>query len=510
VGSFTLLSRGLGMVRDMIIAFYFGTSLIASAFFVAFTIPNLFRRLFGEGAMTAAFVPVFTGYIKEGDRESLRGFLSAFVTMFSLFLALFVGVMVLASPWIVRTFFSGFDSVPGKLALTVVLTRLMFPYLFLVSLAAIFQAMLNSFQVFAPSAFTPILLNLSIILAALGLHDLFPDPSYALAVGFLLGGALQAAFQIPWLVRRSLGIRLSFHWNHPGIRELLKVFAPGVFAAGIYQINVFVSQMIACSLHEGTIASLQYSTRLQELVLGVFVVSVTTVVLPTFSRQFAEKGHGQVSDTLRFSLGLLAMVALPATAGLLVLREPIVRLLFQFGRFDAESTRMTSWAILFHAPGIYFIASSRTLSQVFYGTKDLKTPAWTALASMLANIGLCFALSGPLGNGGIALANTLSALVSTVLLAWLMGRTGVRFPLLTHASLFVRTGLSALAMGVALWGTALFVPRSADLGRLELGLRLFGFMGEGILVFFVAMLLLARKDLSEVLNLVKGRHGTRQ
>ncbi|MFH1529289.1 MAG: murein biosynthesis integral membrane protein MurJ [Pseudomonadota bacterium] len=505
----TLLSRILGLVREQVRGYYLGTGTGSDAFGLAAMIPNLFRRLLAEGAMTAAFVPVFTGFIKGEDRGEMRRFLSAFVTLFALFLAGFTAVMIFLSPWVIRTFFPGFGAVPGKLALTIVLTQLMFPYLFLVSLAAVAQGVLNSFRIFAPSAATPILLNLAIIGATVALHDLFPDPSYALAMGFLLGGALQLVFQLPWIARLRMEVRPCFDWSHPGIKELLRVFAPGVFAAGIYQINVFVSQMIAAGLAEGTIASLQYSTRLQELVLGIFVVSVTTVVLPTFARQFADRSSRDVGDTLRFSLGLLALVALPATAGLIVLREPIVRLLFQFGEFDAQSTRLTAFAILFHAPGIYFIASSRTLSQVFYGAKDLRTPAWCALASMLANIGLCFTLAGPLGNGGIALANSLSAAVSAVLLAVFLGRTGVAPPLRSHGWTLLRVAVAAGIMAAALVGLAALLPWSQDLGRAALGLRLVLFVGVGVGVLLLAALLLVKKELLELLQLVKRSNGTR-
>ncbi len=499
----TLLSRILGLVREQVRGYYLGTGTGSDAFGLAAAIPNLFRRLFGEGAMTAAFVPVFTGFIKGEDQGEMRRFLSAFVTLFAIFLAGFTAMMIFLSPWLIRTFFPGFGEVPGKLALTIVLTQMMFPYLFLICLAAVAQAVLNSFRVFSPSAATPILLNLAIIGATVALHDMFPDPSYAMATGFLIGGVLQLFFQLPWLARMRLEIRPCFDWSHPGLKELLRVFVPGLFAAGIYQVNVFVSQMIATGLAEGTVASLQYSIRLQELVLGVFVVSITTVVLPTFARQFADRKYGEASDTLRFSLGLLALVALPATAGLIVLREPIVRLLFQFGEFDAESTRLTTFAILFHAPGIYFVASSRTLSQVFYGAKDLRTPAWCALGSMLANVALCLSLAGPMGNGGIALANSLSALVSTVLLAILLGKTGVSVPLRAHGGTILRVGAAAGIMTVALLGLATVLPWDRDLGRAVLGLRLLLFIACGVVVFLLFAWLFAKKELSELRQLVK-------
>ncbi len=366
----TFLSRILGLVREQVRGYYLGTGTSSDAFGLAATIPNLFRRLLAEGAMTAAFIPVFSGYVKEGDSKSLARFFSSFLSLFTMVTTLVCVLGVLFADVVVITFFSkGFGQVEGKLALTIVLTRWMFPYLLFVSLAAIIQAVLNSFRVFAPSAFTPVLLNLIIVLAAVLAHDLFPDPSYAFAAGFLVGGIVQLAFQLPWFFRLGIRLTLSFDWRHPGVRELIRIFIPGAFAAGIYQINVFVSQMIAASLHEGSIAALQYSIRLQELVLGVFVVSVTTVILPTLARQHASGDQKGFISTNVLALDMMALVTIPASIGLLAIREPLVRLLFQQGAFDSHSTALTSFAVLFHSLGIYFIASSRSLNQTFYAMR---------------------------------------------------------------------------------------------------------------------------------------------
>jgi len=504
----TFLSRILGLVREQVRGYYLGTGTSSDAFGLAATIPNLFRRLLAEGAMTAAFIPVFTGYVKKGDRKALSAFFSNFISLFTFITTVVCLLGVVYADVVVHTFFStGFGKVEGKLALTILLTRIMFPYLLLVSLAAIIQAVLNSFKVFAPSAFTPVLLNLCIILGAVLFQDHFPDPSYAFAAGFLVGGGVQLLFQLPWFFRLGIRVSLSANWRHPGVRELFRIFVPGAFAAGIYQINVFVSQMIAASLYEGSIAALQYSVRLQELVLGLFVVSVTTVILPTLARQHAAGDRKGFTGTNLLALDMMALVTVPASLGLLALRRPIIQLLFQQGEFDAHSTDLTSLAVLFHSMGIYFIASSRSLNQTFYAMKDLKTPMVVAAIAMAINIGGCYSLSIPLGHGGIALANSLSALATSGLLFLFLHRRGVVVNFRSHVWLLLRLLVAGGAMVATLVVLlAWFTPEAAE-GKLALGLRLLAYVATGGIVFALGALLVARKELLRLLLLVTRKGG---
>ena len=503
----TFLSRILGLVREQIRGYYLGTGMGSDAFGLASSIPNLFRRLLAEGAMTSAFVPVFADYLKKENRHKLNAFLSSFLTLFTFIVTTVCILGILLSNWLISTFFAeGFGEVPGKVALTIVLTQIMFPYLFLVSLAAIAQAVLNSFKLFAPSAFTPVLLNLAIIGCAALFHDSFENPSYAFALGFLVGGVLQLGFQLPWLYRTGIRLSFSLNWAHPGVKELIRIFIPGAFAAGIYQVNVFVSQMIASSLDPGSVASLQYSIRLQELVLGVFVVSITTVILPTLSRQHASGNKGAFGEMNRFSMTLLALITLPATAGLLILRRPIVSLLFQQGEFDSHSTDITAYAVLFHSIGIYFIAMSRSLNQAFYAMKNTRTPMWIALASMVVNVVGCYTLSGPLKHGGIALSNSLSAILSTILAFVLLYRKGVEVQFLKHLQIVLRFGIAALVMAGALWLYTTWLPY-ATLSKGMLALHVFGAVVVGISTFSVAALLFARGELKTIYGALRSRKG---
>ena len=484
----TLLSRVLGLVREQVRALYLGTGAASDAFGLAATIPNLFRRLLAEGAMTAAFVPVFAEYLKRGDEEATRAFLSRFVTLLTMAVSALVMFGVLITPWLIETFFSTeFKNVPGKVQLTIWLTQLMWPYLGLVSVAAVIQAILNTEKIFAPSAFTPVLLNACIIGCGIGFADAMPDPAYGLVAGFLLGGAVQIVFQIPFLLRWTrVRFGPDFRVFGPGVRRVLWIMVPGIWGAGIYQINVFVSQLIASTLDGGSIASLQYGIRLQELVLGLFVVSVAQVILPTLSHQSAEGDADGVRDTLAYAIRLMAYVTLPSTVALVLLGAPIVRLLFEFGAFDAESTAKTAYAVTFYALGLLPIALARVQAQVFFAHKDQKTPALVASVVALVNIVLCIVLSGPLGHGGIALAGSVAAVVNTAIFAVLLRRQLGSIGGVALWSRVLRVGVATALMSGALYGYALLSPHAALDNHGALALWVLGACAIGASSYVVA------------------------
>lgn len=504
----TLLSRVLGLVREQVRSYFLGTGAGSDAFGLASTIPNLLRRLFAEGATTAAFVPVFTETMKRESRTDLWVFASRFLTLLTIVVTIVTCIGILLSPWLVHTFFAeGFQEVPGKVALTIVLTQVMFPYLTLISIAAVIQGILNSFHIFSPSAFTSVLLNIAIIACAAALSDVFPDPSYAFATGFLVGGVAQIAFQLPWLRQVGARLRPTAHFWSPRVRRTLAIMAPGVFSAGIYQINVFVSQLVASRLHEGSIAALQYSIRLQELVLGVFVISLTTVILPTLSAQLVDEDRTEARETLRFSLGLLALVTVPATVGLVLLAAPVTRLLFQHGEFDAASTHMTAVALYFHTLGIYPIAVGRVVQQAFFAMEDQRTPMLVGALSMVVNVALCFGLPPLLdpqaAHGGVALAGSVAAavnaLVLVVLLRGRLGRIGARA--LTRS--FARILFAAAVMGAGVWALMRLWDFDAATGRLVLALKVVVATALGVALFLGAARAVRTPELGELRRLVR-------
>jgi putative peptidoglycan lipid II flippase len=507
--AFTLLSRILGLVREQVRAGLIGTSAASDAFGVATMLPNLFRRLFAEGAMTAAFLPVFTEYLSKGDEESTNAFLSRFVTLLTCAVAVFSIVGALATPWIIDTFFSAeFQHVPGKVALTIALAEWMWPYLFFVSLAASLQAVLNAHKIFGPSAFTPVLLNACIIACGLGLATQMADPSYGLVAGFVLGGVVQLAFQIPYLLKWTRArIRVDFTFSDPGVQRVLRIMLPGVFAAGIYQINVFVSQGIASLLPDGSIASLGYSIRLQELVLGLFVVSVAQVILPTLSEHTAKGDRAGVVDTLSHATQLMVWVTVPATVALMLIGGPVVRLLFQFGAFDAQSTNLTSQALFFHALGLLPIALSRVQSQVFFADKDLKTPTLVAAVVMIFHLFLCYGLAIPMGmnNAGIALAGSAAALLNTLIFLPVLRR---RFGDLGGAALSrfgLKVALATALMGAALWGYDRIWSAQGVETHLGIGLWVLGAVVGGGGLYVVVCHLLGVNELAALVRSMRRR-----
>ncbi|KPJ87909.1 MAG: hypothetical protein AMS17_07120 [Spirochaetes bacterium DG_61] len=411
----TIISRVFGLLREWLRGYLLGTSGSSDAFSIAFMLPNLLRRLVGEGAMTAAFVPVFSDYIESEKREKLEDFVHSFFTLVLLFL-LFISVAAIFAAPLLRYLLPAFARIPGKIELTVFLTRLMFPYILFISLAALTQAILNTYKVFVPSATTPILLNIAIITIGLLLGRRVFDPAVALGIGVIVGGIIQFIFQLPFMLRKKIGYRLSFHFKNPGVRKVFLLMIPGTVGAGVYQINAFVSQLIAARLEEGSVAALRFSNVLVEVVLGGFIISISTVILPALSEKSSKGDREGMMANLRFALRLVALITIPATFGLIVLREPIVRMLYEYGSFTGQSTVMVAYALLFHAFGLTGSGGTRVIVQMFFAMKDTRTPVYVAGVCMAVNLVLCYYLSISLALGGIALAGSISAFLNFVLL----------------------------------------------------------------------------------------------
>ncbi len=510
----TLISRITGLVREQVRGHYLGTGSGSDAFGLAATFPNLLRRLFGEGAMTAAFVPVFTEYLKRGQQADLWEFTRRFVTLLTIIVTAVCLIGIVTAPFIIETFFgAGFGRVPGKVALTVVLTQIMFPYLALISSAAVLQGVLNSFRVFGPSAFTPVLLNLVSSLVAIAVGETTADENArarAQAVGFVLGGILQLGFQIPFVYRQAgATLRPCFRFNHPGVRKTLRIMLPGIVSAGVYQINVVVAQLIASRLHAGSVSALQFSLRLQELVLGLFVISITTVVLPAMSEQVVDGDREALRGTIGFSLRLLALVCLPATVGLLVLGRPIIGLLFQHGQFDVQSTEMTRMALIFHASAVYVVAVARVLTQVFFAHQDQRTPMILAAVTMVINVAGCLLLpllfSERFAHAGVAAAGALSSAANVVLLAVVLRRRIGRLDLRASLRSLVRVAGASLVMGGVVWGAASVWLSGVATGRWLLALQVLVLIGLGVVVYAGALFALRGPELRELFGVLRRR-----
>ena len=504
VSAITMGSRVLGLVREQVRAALLGTSFASDAFGIAFQIPNLLRRLVAEGAMSAGFIPVLSEQREKHGEDAARDFAVRFLNLSLLALTILSAVGALAAGAVVAAFalIGGREIAPEAQALTTDLTRWMFPYIALVSWAAIAQGILNTYRVFWVSAFTSVLLNIAIIGAALGLAGHVEQPAWGFVVGVLVGGALQLGFQVPYVYKLGYRWRPVFRPG-PAVRRALWLLVPTLFGAGVYQINVLVSQAIAWSLGSGAVSSLQYSSRLLELTLGVFAVAVSTVVLPSLSADAAAGAVDRVRETVLYSVRLCAFVCLPVTAGLFLLRVETASLLFERGAYSAESAQWTGYALGFHILGLTHIALARVFVPVFYAFKDTRTPVYVAFVSMIVNVVLCYALAEPLGHGGIALANTASAFVQAIALAALLRRhTG---PLSDETTLR-SVGLSLAAtclMATALYFGVDILGTSTRHGFLELAGPYAALLLVAGAAYFGPCFALRHPELRELLGLLR-------
>ncbi len=402
----------MGLVREQVKAFYFGTSHAADAFNVGFMVPNLLRRFVAEGVMSAAVVPVLTDYQKDSTKEEVQRFAAVILGSLLVILVVVVSAGVLFAPWYIPLCFPKFGA--DKAALASLLTAVMFPYIGFVSLAALFQSILNCHGRFSLPAATSLVLNVVIIAIMLafaprGLDEATrAEATRVTAFAVLVGGVLQALMLLPTLVRLGYSLRPRFSLLHPGLRRVAVLVFPVFIGAGVYQLNAVVSLVLAGWLEiEGALSALQYSNRLIELTLGVFVISVITVTLPGLSRLWREE-TGRFFAHSAFALRLILLISVPAGVGLLLLRHEIIAVLFRHGNFNAQSCALTEIALMFHAASVPFTGCTRYFAQAFYATRDSRTPLRIGIAMAVANIVFALLLLGPLRHGGIALAMTLA------------------------------------------------------------------------------------------------------
>jgi len=422
LGSATMLSRVMGMVRDMVVSRLFGAGFATDAFFAAFQIPNMLRRFFAEGALTSAFVPIFSEcYTRQGEDEA-RALANTCFTLLTIVMALVTVAGILLSPQIVQLMFPGFAAEPSKLELTVLLNRLMFPYIFFVSLVALCMGILNTLRHFFTPAISTVFLNLSMILSAALLHSFFAVPIVSLAVGVLIGGLLQLLLQLPVLWRKGFAIRCRLGFSHPAVRRIALLMGPSVFGVGVYYLNLTVGNILASLLPQGSVSYLYYAQRLFEFPQGVITVSVAQAVLPSMSRQAASGEIDALKESLRFGLRLLLFITIPAMAGLVVCATPIFSLLFMGGEFDYAKAGQCGKALVQYSFGLSFVAMVRVLAPAFYALKDTRTPVAAAFISFIVNLLCSLLLMRSMQHAGLALASSISAGANMLLLFFLLRR----------------------------------------------------------------------------------------
>ncbi|MBF0447578.1 MAG: murein biosynthesis integral membrane protein MurJ [Magnetococcales bacterium] len=508
ISFFTLLSRILGFIRDVVIARSFGAGMGADAFFVALKLPNFLRRLFAEGAFSTAFVPVFSDYIKEGDDGATR---EAAQSVFSALSLVLLGVVVVGQiimPLLILVIAPGFSDDPEKYQLTVDLTRITFPYLFFISLVALAGGILNSFHRFALPAATPILLNVSLIVGALFIAPLMERPAIGLAIGVVLGGLTQLAIQLPALARIGMPFSFRLNWKHPAIRRILYLMGPSVLGVSVAQVNLLFDIFLASWLPEGSISFLYYADRLVEFPLGLIGIAMGTAILPSLSAKAAAGDQAGLRHDLDFGLRLVLIINIPATVGLLVLREPILSLLFERGAFDGEITRLTAQALLAYGLGLTAFSAIKVLAPAYYAMKDTKTPVRIAIICMTSNMVLNLLLMIPLQHAGLALATTLSAFLNAgLLLHGLEKRVGYRLGRRFLITMFKTVLASAVLCGFL--SLALIAYWQNPASTLDKALVLIPIILAGGVAFVLSAWLLKVEEMRELMRTLRKKSRSR-
>ncbi|MBT9438848.1 MAG: murein biosynthesis integral membrane protein MurJ [Deltaproteobacteria bacterium] len=503
VGASTLLSRIFGFIRDVVIAWFFGAGLSSDAFFVAFRIPNLLRRLFAEGSLSIAFLPVFTECLtNQGKNEAFKLARSA-IRLLSVILVITVIIGIFLSPIIIRIIAPGFTVSPEKFSLTVTLTRIMFPYIFFIGLVAICMSILNALGHFAAPALAPVFLNFAMICAVLFISPHMAEPVTGLAIGVLIGGFLQLALQLPFLMKKGFYFWEKTKTYHPMLKKVGLLMLPTVFGAAVYQINILIGTLLASLLPEGSVSYLYYADRLVQFPLGIFAIATATAVLPSLSRQASAQDYDSLRDTFAYAMRLILFITIPSMVGLIVLREPIVELLFKRGAFDAETTRLTASALLYYGIGLWAFSAVRIVVSTFYALQDTKTPVKMAAISVVANIIFSIILMQYLGYRGLALATSLASMLNF----WLLARAlKAKLGLLGWKSInesACKTMAGSFIMGAVVWAIALLIIPSEDKTLIGLFFGLMGSIFAGLVFYGSFSFFIRSPELEQVLAVVK-------
>lgn len=460
VSIMTFISRIMGFARDMILAQLFGAQAGMDAFYIAFKIPNFMRRLFAEGAFSQAFVPVLAEYQKTRTTRDVRLFLARIAGSMSAVLSLVTVIGIIASPVIIYIFAPGFGEDSTRSALACEMLRLTFPYLMLISLTAMAGAILNTYGYFGVPAFTPVFLNVAMIVAAVFISPHFEQPVVALAWGVLMAGIVQLLFQIPFLMHRNLLIKPSFVMNDPGVKRVLRLMVPALFGVSIAQINLLVDTIFASFLQVGSVTWLFYTDRLVDFPLGVFGVAIATVILPHLSRRHAEQNVEHFSKALDWGLRLLILIGIPAGLGLIVFSMPLIASFFTYGVFTAHDLLQTQKSLITEALGLPAFMMIKILASGFYAGQNIKTPVKVGVIAMIANTLLCAVLVGPLAHAGLTLASALASFINCAVLLYLLIYRGLYRPTegwlrfmvqLTIASSLMCTYLYYMTGDVSFW-----------------------------------------------------------
>ena len=451
VGGYTMVSRILGFARDILIAGILGTGLVADAFFVAFKLPNFFRRLFAEGAFNAGFVPLFSSLLTNHGPARAQAFAEQALSFLLLTLFLFVTLAQLTMPWLMQVLAPGFVDDPERFDLAVAFTRITFPYLLFISLVSLMGGVLNSLQRFAAVAATPVLLNICLITAITLLSPHLPSPGHALAWGVAVAGVVQLVWLSVACQRAGMNLRLPRPRLTPKIRELLHLMLPAALGAGVVQINLVIDIILASLLPKGSVSFLFYADRLNQLPIGVVGVAVGTAILPLLSRLVAQNDQPGALQALNRAIELTLFLALPAMFAFFLTADELILTLFQRGQFDAAAARATAFALTAYAVGLPAYVLVKVLGPAFFARRDTRTPVLVGIAAMLVNVIGNLILMQFLAHAGLALATAIAAWLNVGLLSWILYRRGDLVPDTRLIQRLGRALSAALIMALVLW-----------------------------------------------------------
>ena len=492
VSAMTLISRVLGLVRDIVIANLMGAGAAADLFFFANKIPNFLRRLFAEGAFAQAFVPVLTEYEKTKTRSEVQeliaavsGTLGTIVTVITILGVLGSSVItaLFGFGWFLEWYNGGAEAYKFELASDML--KITFPYLWFITFTALSGAILNTLGKFAIAAFTPVFLNIAIISCAVFLSPQLAQPEFGLAIGVLLGGAIQFLFQIPFMAKEGMLVKPKWNWHHEGVVKIRTLMIPAIFGVSVSQINLLLDTFIASFLQTGSISWLYYSDRLLEFPLGLFGIAIATVILPSLSASHVNKSDDHFAKTIDWGMRMVCLLGFPAMLGLIVLAEPMLRVLFMRGEFDIQDVSMASMSLFAYGSGLLSFMMVKVLAPGYYSRQDTKTPVKFGIIAMVSNMVLNIIFAIPFGYVGLAIATSLSATLNAGMLWFGLYQQGVYQKQNETVSVLLRIVISGLVMASVVFYLTPTLQQWAAFSLFESGYKLLALITLAIVTYFI-------------------------
>ncbi|MDW2642053.1 murein biosynthesis integral membrane protein MurJ [Citrobacter sp. HN-141] len=493
VSSMTMFSRVLGFARDAIVARIFGAGMATDAFFVAFKLPNLLRRIFAEGAFSQAFVPILAEYKSKQGEDATRVFVAYVSGLLTLALAVVTVAGMLAAPWVIMVTAPGFADTADKFILTTQLLRITFPYILLISLASLAGAILNTWNRFSIPAFAPTFLNISMIGFALFAAPYFHPPVLALAWAVTVGGVLQLVYQLPHLKKIGMLVLPRVNFRDEGAMRVVKQMGPAILGVSVSQVSMIINTIFASFLASGSVSWMYYADRLMEFPSGVLGVALGTILLPSLSKSFSSGNHDEYCRLMDWGLRLCFLLALPSAVALGILAKPLTVSLFQYGKFTAFDAAMTQRALVAYSVGLIGIIIVKVLAPGFYSRQDIKTPVKIAIVTLILTQVMNLAFIGPLKHAGLSLSIGLAACLNASLLYWQLRKQKIFTPQPGWAWFLTRLVISVLVMSAALVGMLYMMPDWSQGTMVWRVMRLLAVVVVGIVAYFAALAVLGFK-----------------